>query len=241
MYPFERFTEATKRVLTLAQQEAERAHNSFIGTEHLLLALLRERDTVAGEVLRRQGVDIANARNIIGATRGASERIVIQQIIPTSRVKNVIEISFKEARGMGDGYVGTEHLLLGLLVEGEDIAAHVLEDLGASLDKVRTEIDAVRKAGTFVESGGALGSSTHRAFAHGHPAASPSSGLRLVLFERAGETTTDGGSVYVNPVDVVRVDRLRDDETSITLRHNDSSTLVVRGTVSEVARRLTEQ
>jgi ATP-dependent Clp protease ATP-binding subunit ClpA len=241
VYPFERFTEATKRVLTLAQQEAERAHNSFIGTEHLLLALLRERDTVAGEVLRRLGVDIANARNIIGATRGASERIVIQQIIPTSRVKNVIEISFKEARGMGDGYVGTEHLLLGLLVEGEDIAAHVLEDLGASLDKVRTEIDAVRKAGTFVESGGALGSSTHRAFAHGHPAASPSSGLRLVLFERAGETTTDGGSVYVNPVDVVRVDRLSDDETSITLRHNDSSTLVVRGTVSEVARRLTEQ
>ena len=241
MYPFERFTEATKRVLTLAQQEAERAHNSFIGTEHLLLALLRERDTVASEVLRRLGVDIANARNIIGATRGASERIVIQQIIPTSRVKNVIEISFKAARGMGDGYVGTEHLLLGLLVEGEDIAAHVLEDLGASLDKVRTEIDAVRKAGTFVESGGALGSSTHRAFAHGHPAASPSSGLRLVLFERAGETTTDGGSVYVNPVDVVRVDRLSDDETSITLRHNDSSTLVVRGTVSEVARRLTEQ
>lgn len=241
MYPFERFTEATKRVLTLAQEESERAHNSFIGTEHLLLALLRERGTVAGEVLSRLGVDITDARNIIGAASGASERIVIQHIIPTSRVKNVIEISFKEARGMGDGYVGTEHILLGLLVEGEGIAAHVLQDLGASLDKVRSEIDAVRKAGVIVESGEALGSSTYRAFAHGHSAASPLSGLRLVLFERVGDVATDGGAVYVNPVDVVRVDRLSDDETSITLRHNNSSTLVVRGAVNEVARRLTEQ
>ena len=235
MYPFERFTEATKRVLKLAQEETERAHNSFIGTEHLLLALLRERDTVASEVLRRLGVDIADAREIIGTTGGANERI-----IPTWRVKNVIEISFKEARGMGDGFVGTEHLLLGLLVEGEGVAAHVLKDLGASLDKVRTEIDTVRRAGTIVEAGGALGSSTHRAFAHGPPAAWPSSGLRLVLFERAGDTTIDTVPVYVNPVDVVRVDQVSEDQTSITLRHSDSSTLVVRGAANEVARRLTE-
>jgi ATP-dependent Clp protease ATP-binding subunit ClpA len=235
VYPFERFTEASKRVLKLAQEETERTHNSFIGTEHLLLALLRERDTVAGEALRRLCVDIADAREIIGTTGAASERI-----IPTWRVKNVIEMSFKEARVMGDGFVGTEHLLLGLLVEGEGIAAHVLQDLGASLDKVRTEIDAVRKAGTIVEFGGVLGSSTYRAFAQGHPAASPSSGLRLVLFERAGETKIDTIPVYVNPVDVVRVDQVSEDLTSITLRHDESSTLVVRGPVNEVARRLTE-
>jgi ATP-dependent Clp protease ATP-binding subunit ClpA len=240
VYPFERFNEAAKRVLTLAQEEAERAHHGHIGTEHLLIALLRERDTVAGEVLHRLGVDISGARKIVDKTLGARRRINIQQIVPTSRVKQVIEISFTEAREMGDVSVGTEHLLLGLLVEGEGIAAHVLEDLGASLENVRTEIESVRKADTIVESGEGVESSTYRAFAHGHPGAWPSSGLRLVLFERAGETTTDSGPVYVNPVDVVRVDRVSEDQTSITLRHNDSSTLVVRGTVNEVARRLTE-
>ena len=241
MYPFKRFNEATKRVLTLAQEEAERARHGHIGTEHLLLALLRERDTVAGEVVSRLGIDIADALKIIDTTLGSRRRIIVQQIVPTSRVKQVIEISFKEAREMGDVSVGTEHLLLGLVVEGEGIAAHVLEDLGASLETIRTEIDSVRKAGTTVESGEVVESSTYRAFVDGRPAAWPSSGLRLVLFERAGEATTDGGPVYVNPVDVVRVDRVSDDETSITLRHNDSSTLVVRGPVSEVARRLMEQ
>jgi ATP-dependent Clp protease ATP-binding subunit ClpC len=96
VYPFERFTEATKRVLTLAQEEAERAHHSYIGTEHILLGLLRERDTVASVALDRINVDIADVRRIIDTILGAHERIVIQQIIPTSRVKTIIEISFTE-------------------------------------------------------------------------------------------------------------------------------------------------
>jgi Clp amino terminal domain, pathogenicity island component len=192
-------------------------------------------------VLSRLGIETADALKIIDTTLGSRRRIIVQQIIPTSRVNRVIEISFKEAREMGDVSVGTEHLLLGLLVEGQGIAAHVLEDLGANLGKVRTEIDSVRKAGTIDESGEVVESSTYRALTRGEPAEWPLSGLRLVRFERAGETTTDGGPVYVNPVDVVRVDRVSDDETSITLRYNDSSTLVVRGSVSEVARRLTGQ
>ena len=240
MYPFERFTGAGKRVLTLAQEEAERGHHTYIGTEHILLALLHEHNTVAGEVLHQLSVDVADARRIIHTTLDANERI-IQQIIPTSRVKKVIEISFKEAREMGDVSVGTEHLLLGLLVEGDGIAAHVLEDLGASLQNVRTQIEAVRKAGTIVESCEVVESSTDQVFVDDRPVGRPSSAIRLVLFERAGETTTDGGPVYVNPVDVVRVDPLSDDKTSITLRRNDSSTLVVRGPMSEVARRLLER
>jgi ATP-dependent Clp protease ATP-binding subunit ClpC len=127
--------------LTLAQEEAERSHHSYIGTEHLLLGLLREGEGLAAKVLNNLGVEIGKVRQTIESVLGRNERIIIQQIIPTSRVKKVIEISFEEARRMGHAYVGTEHLLLGLLIEGEGIAAHVLEDLGATLDKVRAEIE----------------------------------------------------------------------------------------------------
>jgi ATP-dependent Clp protease ATP-binding subunit ClpC len=128
-------------VLTLAQEEAERSHHSYIGTEHLLLGLLREGEGLAAKVLGNLGVEIGKVRQTIESVLGRNERIIIQQIIPTSRVKKVIEISFEEARRMGHNYVGTEHLLLGLLIEGEGIAAHVLEDLGANLEKVRAEIE----------------------------------------------------------------------------------------------------
>jgi ATP-dependent Clp protease ATP-binding subunit ClpC len=141
LYPFERFTERAKKVLTLAQEEAERSHHSYIGTEHLLLGLLREGEGLAAKVLNNLGVEINKVRSTIESVLGRNERIIIQQIIPTSRVKKVIEISFEEARRMGNNYVGTEHLLLGLLIEGEGIAAHVLEDLGATLEKVRGEIE----------------------------------------------------------------------------------------------------
>jgi ClpA/ClpB-like protein len=141
MYPFERFTERAKKVLTFAQEEAERSQHSYIGTEHLLLGLFREREGLAAIVLDNLGVDIEMVRTTIEAVLGRNERIIIQQIIPTSRVKKVIELSFNEARRLGHDYVGTEHLLLGLLLEGEGIAAHVLEDLGATLAKVRAEIE----------------------------------------------------------------------------------------------------
>ncbi|MGC1194667.1 MAG: ATP-dependent Clp protease ATP-binding subunit [Candidatus Dormiibacterota bacterium] len=145
MYPFERFTEKAKKVLTLAQDEAERSHHSYIGTEHLLLGLLREGEGLAAKVLANLGVEIDKVRDTIDSVLGRNERIIVQQIIPTSRVKKVIEIAFEEAKRMNNTYVGTEHLLLGLLIEGEGIAAHVLEDLGANLDKVRHELDSLLK------------------------------------------------------------------------------------------------
>jgi ATP-dependent Clp protease ATP-binding subunit ClpA len=141
MYPFERFTGMAKKALTLAQQEAERSHHSYIGTEHLLLGLLREGDGLAARVLDNLGVEIGAVRSTIQSALGENEQIVIQQIIPTLRVKRVIELAFREARSRGDGAVGTEHLLVGLLIEGEGIAAHVLDKLGATLDNVSGEID----------------------------------------------------------------------------------------------------
>jgi len=148
VYPFERFSERAKKVLTLAQEEAERSHHSYIGTEHLLLGLLREHEGLAAQVLANLGVDIESVREVIQSVLGRNERTTIQQIIPTSRVKKVIEISFEEARRMGHGSVGTEHVLLGLMLEGDGIAAHVLQDLGATLDKVRAEIERLELTDT---------------------------------------------------------------------------------------------
>ncbi len=141
MYPFERFSESAKRVLTLAQEEAERSRHSYIGTEHLLLGLMRDQDGLAARALQDLGLEIDKVRATIEAALHRSERVIIQQIIPTSRVKKVIEIAFEEARRMGSHYVGSEHLLLGLVIEGQGVAAHVLTDLGATRAKVQAEIE----------------------------------------------------------------------------------------------------
>jgi hypothetical protein len=141
MYPFERFTEGAKKVLQLAQEEAERAHHSYIGTEHLLLGLLRQPDTTAAEVLLELDIDIDAVRATIASVLGRNERIIIRQIIPTSRVKKVIEIAFEEAGRRGQHFVEPGHILAALVIEGEGIAAHVLADLGASRDRVLEALD----------------------------------------------------------------------------------------------------
>jgi ATP-dependent Clp protease ATP-binding subunit ClpC len=136
VYPFERFSEDAKRVLTDAQAEAERSQHSYIGTEHLLLALLRV-DSEARRVLLRLGVDAEAARASIEKVLGSAERPVVRQIIPTSRVKKVIELSFVAADREGAATVTPEHLLVALIEEGEGVAAHVLLDRGVSLEDVR--------------------------------------------------------------------------------------------------------
>jgi ATP-dependent Clp protease ATP-binding subunit ClpC len=114
-----------------------------------LLGLLREGDGIAAKVLNNLGVEIEKVRQTVESLVGRDKRLtVLQQIIPTSRVKKVIELSFEEARRTGHNYVGSEHLLLGLITEGEGIAAHVLQDLGATLDKVRAEIERLRQGST---------------------------------------------------------------------------------------------
>jgi hypothetical protein len=141
LYPFERFTENAKKVLALAQEEAERSHHSYIGTEHLLLGLLRQPDTTAAEVLSDLGIDVDTVRATIQSVLGRDERILIQQVIPTSRVKKVIEIAFDEAGRRGQQFVEPGHILAALVIEGEGIAAHVLADLGATQDRVLEALD----------------------------------------------------------------------------------------------------
>ncbi|MBJ7597721.1 MAG: hypothetical protein DLM67_25845 [Candidatus Nephthysia bennettiae] len=135
MYPFERFTEEAKRVLTLAQEEAERSQHSYIGTEHLLLALLAT-ESEASRILSILGVEAPDVRQVLKAVLGRSERLNIQRIIPTSRVKKVIQIAFEAADREGSTTIAPTHLLLGLLQEGEGIAAHVLQDRHVTIEKV---------------------------------------------------------------------------------------------------------
>jgi ATP-dependent Clp protease ATP-binding subunit ClpC len=146
VYPFERFSEDAKMVLTLAQGEAERSHHSYIGTEHLLLALVRL-DGIGARTLKALGLTEAELRDRIVAILGRNEAIIIQQMVPTSRVKRVIEIAFEEARRQEMNRVGTDHLLLALVIEGEGVAAQVLADKGVDEDSLRAEIQRQRESG----------------------------------------------------------------------------------------------
>jgi ATP-dependent Clp protease ATP-binding subunit ClpC len=138
-YPFERFTEDAKRTLVAAQEEAERMRVGYIGTEHILLGLLRVESGAASRVLTRFDVSLARVRQIVGDMR--RERPRVEQVIPTSRVKRIIEISFLEATRLGHESVDTGHLLIGVVKEGEGIAALLLQDLGASAERVVAEVE----------------------------------------------------------------------------------------------------
>lgn len=137
MYPFERFTELAKKALALAQEEAEQHRSSYIGTEHLLLGLMRVENGTARSVLDRLGIDADAVRKAIEPVLDHGQRHVVGPIVPSSRVKRVIEIAFEEARTLDQSYVSTGALLLGLIVEGEDQAARILARFGLSVDEVR--------------------------------------------------------------------------------------------------------
>ncbi len=137
---FDKFTERARKVLTLAQEEAQRFNHNYIGTEHLLLGLVREGDGVAAKVLANLGVELNKVRSAVEFIIGRGDRSVTGDIGLTPRAKKVIELAVDEARRLNHHYIGTEHLLLGLVREGEGIAAGVLESLGVSLEKVRNQI-----------------------------------------------------------------------------------------------------
>ena len=136
---FEKFTERARKVLTLAQEEAQRLNHNYIGTEHILLGLVRENEGVAVKVLSNLGADPDKVRGAVEFIIGRGERTVSGEIGLTPRAKRVIELAVDEARRLNHNYIGTEHLLLGLLREAEGAASSVLESLGVNLDKARAE------------------------------------------------------------------------------------------------------
>ncbi len=137
---FGRFTERAQRVVVLAQEEARRLGHNMVGTEHVLLGLVAEGDGVAARALQALGISLEKVRAEVEKVIGRGEGAPQANIIFTPRAKRVLELAFDEARQFGHTYIGTEHILLGLIREGEGVAAQVLRNLGADLDKVRRQV-----------------------------------------------------------------------------------------------------
>ena len=136
----DKFTERVRKVIFLAREEAARLQHGSIGTEHLLLGLLREGEGIAATVLSNLGLDLEAIRHAVeNMVAQAGGTLTIGEIPFTSNAKRVLELSVDEARQLGHNYVGTEHLLLGLIREGEGVAAKVLMDMGVDRKKVRDE------------------------------------------------------------------------------------------------------
>ncbi len=145
---FERFSERARRVLTSAQEEAQSLNHSYIGTEHILLGLIREEEGVAAKVLNNLGISLPKVRSAVEFIVKRGEKAGTGEIGLTPRAKRVIELAIDAARNLGHNYIGTEHLLLGLLQEGEGIAAGVLESFGITLEQTRAEVVRVLSQGT---------------------------------------------------------------------------------------------
>jgi ATP-dependent Clp protease ATP-binding subunit ClpC len=154
---FERFTEKAIKVIMLAQEEARRLGHNFVGTEQILLGLIGEGTGVAAKVLKSMGVNLKDARVEVEKIIGRGSGFVAVEIPFTPRAKRVLELSLEEARQLGHNYIGTEHLLLGLIREGEGVAARVLENLGVDLSKVRTQVIRMLGETAEVSAGGSQG------------------------------------------------------------------------------------
>jgi Clp amino terminal domain, pathogenicity island component/UvrB/uvrC motif len=137
---FERFTERARRAVVLAQEEARKLDHGYIGTEHLLLGLIREGEGVAAQALESLGISLKAVREQVVALVGRGRQPPTGHIPFTERAKKALELSLRESGQLGHGYIGTEHLLLGLIRQGDGVAARVLTGLGADLDRVRQQV-----------------------------------------------------------------------------------------------------
>jgi ATP-dependent Clp protease ATP-binding subunit ClpC len=138
---YERFTDRARKVMQLANQEAQRFNHEYIGTEHVLLGLVKEGSGVAANVLKNLDVDLRKIRlEVEKLVQSGPEMVTMGKLPQTPRAKKVIEYSMEEARNLNHNYVGTEHILLGLLREQEGVAAQVLMNLGLKLEEVREEV-----------------------------------------------------------------------------------------------------
>ena len=151
---FERFTDRARRVVVLAQDEARRLNHNYIGTEHILLGLIHEGTGIAAKALESLGVNLAAVRQQVEEIIGRGQQAQSGHIPFTPRAKKVLELSLRESLQLGHNYIGTEHILLGLLREGDGVAAQVLVRLGADLNRVREQVIQLL---------------------HGHPAEEPAS------------------------------------------------------------------
>jgi ATP-dependent Clp protease ATP-binding subunit ClpA len=144
---FERFTERARQVVVLAQEEARALGHNYIGTEHVLLGLLREEEGIAARVLESLDVTLADVRGQVARIVGQGDEVPTGQIPFTPRAKKVLELSLREALGLGHNHIGTEHILLGLARENEGVAARILLDFDADAEKIQNEVIRVLGGG----------------------------------------------------------------------------------------------
>jgi ATP-dependent Clp protease ATP-binding subunit ClpC len=137
---FERFTERARQVVVLAQDEARALRHNYIGTEHILLGLLREEEGLAARVLGSLSITVEEVRLQVARIVGQGDEVVSGQIPFTPRAKKVLELSLREALSLGHNYIGTEHVLLGLVRENQGVAARILLDFDADAEKIRNEV-----------------------------------------------------------------------------------------------------
>jgi ATP-dependent Clp protease ATP-binding subunit ClpC len=188
---FERFTEKAIKVIMLAQEEARRLGHNFVGTEQILLGLIGEGTGIGAKTLKGMGVNLKEARAEVEKIIGRGSGFVAVEIPFTPRAKRVLELSWDEARQLGHNYIGTEHLLLGLIREGEGVAARVLENLGIDLNKVRSNV--IRMLGE-TRGGGSGGSASSGSGSSGGRSKTPT------LDEFATNLTQSAQEMRLDPV-----------------------------------------
>lgn len=137
---FARFTERARQVVVLAQDEANALKHNYIGTEHLLLGLIREEEGAAARVLESLDVSLSEARRFLSTEIGEGDKVVEGRIPFTPRAKKALELALREALSLGQNYIGTEHILLGLVRENEGVASRYLDSVGADAERVRNEV-----------------------------------------------------------------------------------------------------
>ena len=159
---FERFTDRARKVMALANQEAQRFNHEYIGTEHILLGLVKEGSGVGANVLKNLEVDLRKVRlEVEKLVKSGPDMVTMGKLPQTPRAKKVIEYAIEEARQLNHNYVGTEHLLLGLLREQDGVAAQVLMNLGIKLEEVREEVLNLLGAGSGEEEVAGASAETH--------------------------------------------------------------------------------
>jgi ATP-dependent Clp protease ATP-binding subunit ClpC len=186
---FERFTDRARRVVVLAQEEAQMLNHNYIGTEHLLLGLVHEGEGVAAKAMESMGISLEAIRSQVEEIIGQGQAAPTGHIPFTPRAKKVLELSLREALQLGHNYIGTEHILLGLIREGEGVAAQVLQKLGADLNRVRQQV--IQLLGGHYEP--PVGSPSPELF--GEPA--------RILLEVASESARDLGHRAIEPIDIL--------------------------------------
>ena len=184
---FERFTDRARRAIVLAQEEARLLNHNYLGTEHLLLGLIHQGDGVAAKTLESLGISLADARTQVEETIGRGGQAPSDHIPFTPRAKKVLELSLREAQQLGHNYIGTEHMLLGLVREADGVAALVLRNLGADLARVRQQVIQL------LSYGGATGPTGPE----GKPAGPPFTGIIPAPCSFCGTRSPDCGTLFI--------------------------------------------